>query len=814
MPTEGTEENAAKRVAHESAASQAEDGSDESKNEGAAVSVPKDVEKEHDVNSAKETEDEQVGNHENQNPAEENNAVAEVDRADTKGEGSEKKDKEPEEKESIEVDDEKEEKGDDAGDGENDNDSIRSADTRTQAKSTPARYAIPDYLDRSTVNSIKSYLLNFDGKEELDEDEIVQLMTKTDRNVEHRARYFSNPLDDFVDEERMHRDFKKEEEEYLVGHDFIKEMTSQLNSGRRRGLDKRTVNWIKRAAGLNRKDYHTPHSALGRGDGDSDDQGGGRRAPRRYTRGMAKTTRQKKQEEFVFKDNLGLRSMLQAIEELEPQCGPFPIPFECQRSRTRDKPRQPSRKRKVSRGSDDDNDDNDDNDNDDDDDDESSKPEKRFDPTAMRPLVARISEEDSIMGQARNRHFVFGDNRDVLVTRIIVEGKHVSEDESDRMTIRERKRELKRLRDRQYQKRRRDRKLAERGERRQLLPKTNFTTPIRSNAKRRTRDYDSETDDDQRPHQRPRTIQGAHASTAGSKKRILKGHVSLPLLDWQRRQIWAPGGRGRKDVDNDVQASLAIPAHVKKSGIAYRLPPWESVNPASNIADQSNHAEPIRKRHSDDVYSSWCHKLINCLNGGARSWAIKEFFYSDIDKPWYNANPFAKEVAKLGILPTARLTRREWSVVRRMIHRRPRRFSKRFILSQLRERNKFRNMVRNLQAQPDMANTTGFAIPAPIRVGATVTAYNKKFLILHRGVVLYHDVHSAKYLVQFERRELGYEFCSDTEVASHGVPDILLPAAPSRLSDSPYPEVNGSTAAEEGGLPYGTSFGPLSGEFV
>ena len=123
-------------------------------------------------------------------------------------------------------------------------------------------------------------------------------------------------------------------------------------------------------------------------------------------------------------------------------------------------------------------------------------------------------------------------------------------------------------------------------------------------------------------------------------------------------------------------------------------------------------------------------------------------------------------------------------------------------------------MVRNLQAQPDMANTTGFAIPAPIRVGATVTAYNKKFLILHRGVVLYHDVHSAKYLVQFERRELGYEFCSDTEVASHGVPDILLPAAPSRLSDSPYPEVNGSTAAEEGGLPYGTSFGPLSGEFV
>lgn len=692
----------------------------------------------------------------------------------------------------------------------NDNASIGTAESRGQKVTrSKSRYAMPDYLDRSTINAIKNYLTDFDANAELDEDEIVQLMTKADRNVEHRARYYSNPLDDMVDEERIHKDFKKEEEEYLVGHDFMKAMSASLNAKRRRALDKRTINWVKKAAGLNRKDYHTPHSALGRDDHDSDDLGsGGGSAPRRYTRGMAKTTRIKKQEEFVFKDNLGLKSLLDAIEELEPESGPYPVPFECARSRARPRENLRSKnggRKKVAvieamRGHVSD--------------DESVKERRTFDPVTMRPLIARITEEDSLAGQERNRNFIFGDNRDILVTKIVVGGKHVPEDEEDRMSLSVRKRELKRLRDRQYQKRRRDRKLATKGQGKHLLQRGKFTTPTRSNTKRPS-DYDSETDDDHRSGCKfgdpaESTVSRSFPASS-SRKRPLRGPVSLPLLDWQRRQMWTPGKKAKRGKSPEAYASLTLPQHLTRSGIGYRLPPWESVNPASNISDQANRAEPPRHRHSDNAYASWCHKLVNCLNGGARGWAMKEFFYSDLDRPFYTANAFAKEIAKLGISPNARMTRREWSVVRRMIRRRPRRFSKRFILSELRERNKYRKMVRDLQRKPDETNHTGYAIPAPIRVGATVTAFNKRFLILHRGVILHHEpsngAANGNYLVQFERKELGYEMCTDTEVASHGVPDILMPAAQSRLSGTPH---DYSKYSDNGSLPYGTSFGPLS----
>lgn len=121
-------------------------------------------------------------------------------------------------------------------------------------------------------------------------------------------------------------------------------------------------------------------------------------------------------------------------------------------------------------------------------------------------------------------------------------------------------------------------------------------------------------------------------------------------------------------------------------------------------------------------------------------------------------------------------------------------------------------MVRQFQQNTDKANQTGFAIPAPIKVGATVTAYNKKFLILHRGTVLFYDPSSARYLVQFERKELGTEFVSDTEVASHGVPEILIPPAASILTGA-LNETAITHYAKIGRYPYGTSFGPLSGKF-
>jgi hypothetical protein len=664
---------------------------------------------------------------------------------------------------------------------------------------------LPDHLDEDTLEGIKSYLKDFQVRTPLDEDEIAMLMVKADRNVEQRARYNANPLDEEVDEELLQKDLYKEEEEYLVGHDFMKEMAAKLNENRKRGanVDKKTLNWVKRAAGLNRKDYHTPHSAM-RDDGESDEGGVKKVVPRRYTRGMARTTRIKKKEEFIFKDTLGIKSLLKAIEDMEPESGPYPVPFEC--IKNKEKPRHSSERRRpaqqtIRAPSDD----------------ESSKrSSKRRDPPSgpmIVPLVVRIPEKDFLEGYERNPDYIFGENRDILLTRIVVNGEHVDEGPIDSTTLRERKRELKRLRDRQYQKRKRDRRIREK-ERRQgkSISDSKYTTPIRSNTKRR-RQRGSDEDQGDRRKRRKKDKSSSHTGSSLSLSgRSFKGPVSLALLDWQRRQMWSPGRKARKfESEREIRQKVEIPPHLARYGVGFRLPPWESVNPASDISDQSNQFAPPRGRHSDEVYAAWCHKLINCLNGSARSWALHEFFYSDIDRAWYNSNTFGRDVAKLGILPTAKLTRREWSAVRRLIPNRPRRFSKRFIFTQLKERNKYRNIVRELHRNPDQTNHTGYEIPAPIRVGSTVTAYNKKFLILHRGVVLFHDIYAAQYLIQFERKEAGFEFCSDTEVASHGVPEMLMPPSPSILTGSPtgYDILN---SPDIGALPYGTSFGPLSGK--
>lgn len=99
------------------------------------------------------------------------------------------------------------EKEDDNDEG-NDISSVRTSDSRGENEGPVRRdrspYAhIPDHLDRSTINAIKAYLTTFDARTALDEDEVVQLMTKTDRNVEYRAKYYANPLDDIIDEDKV-----------------------------------------------------------------------------------------------------------------------------------------------------------------------------------------------------------------------------------------------------------------------------------------------------------------------------------------------------------------------------------------------------------------------------------------------------------------------------------------------------------------------------------------------------------------------------------------------------------------------------------
>ena len=176
----------------------------------------------------------------------------------------------------------------------------------------------------------------------------------------------------------------------------------------------------------------------------------------------------------------------------------------------------------------------------------------------------------------------------------------------------------------------------------------------------------------------------------------------------------------------------------------------------------------------------------------------------------YDRNEFASDVAKLGVLPNMKLSRHEWSLIRRRIPNRPRRFSQRFIFEQLKQRNRYRSIFRQMQRNPNQSNPLNCDIPAPIRVGTTVTAYNKRLRILHRGIVLFHDVRAHGYLVQFERKELGYEFCPDAEVASHGVPEVLVAANDSWLNGTS--RMGNVRISEIGTMTYGTSRTTTSGK--
>lgn len=249
-----------------------------------------------------------------------------------------------------------------------------------------------------------------------------------------------------------------------------------------------------------------------------------------------------------------------------------------------------------------------------------------------------------------------------------------------------------------------------------------------------------------------RLFENIQTSTTSSDQSMGQDLILLKFLDWQRRQTWSPMGRKLKiDTERESDKKVRLPQTFARLGISFSLPLWENVSPASTISSRPNRTGPVRARHSDIIYASWCNKLLNCLRGSTRSWAMHEFFYSDIDRSWYDISEFAADIARLGILPGMTLSRREWRFVRRRINKRPRRFSKQFISEQLEDRDRHRRMVRHFRKYPEKAKDISFDIPSPIRVGGTVTAFNKKFLTLHRGIVLFHDVAGCQYLIQVSK---------------------------------------------------------------
>eukprot|EP00531_Pseudo-nitzschia_arenysensis_P001072 CAMPEP_0116153242 /NCGR_PEP_ID=MMETSP0329-20121206/21123_1 /TAXON_ID=697910 /ORGANISM="Pseudo-nitzschia arenysensis, Strain B593" /LENGTH=912 /DNA_ID=CAMNT_0003650103 /DNA_START=248 /DNA_END=2986 /DNA_ORIENTATION=- len=222
-----------------------------------------------------------------------------------------------------------------------------------------------------------------------------------------------------------------------------------------------------------------------------------------------------------------------------------------------------------------------------------------------------------------------------------------------------------------------------------------------------------------------------------------------------------------------------LPPMVARLGLEFRKRPvglGEAARTSSLATEENDSDGVLNERVTDRAPFRKSKSLINALsNKRTRYWAMYEFFYSDLDKQWYREDGFASELAKHGfpIDHRTRLTRQEWSLVRRKLRPRRRIFSKRFIADQLKRRNRHRALVRSLQQDPNVKDF------APIAPGTVVNAFDNNRHSVRTGRILLHDPKNHSYLVQFDDKDSGCDICLDSEVA------ISLPRTNGRAPSQP-----------------------------
>jgi hypothetical protein len=180
-------------------------------------------------------------------------------------------------------------------------------------------------------------------------------------------------------------------------------------------------------------------------------------------------------------------------------------------------------------------------------------------------------------------------------------------------------------------------------------------------------------------------------------------------------------------------------------------------------------------------------------------------FYFSRTRKRYNLSDFACRLAKVGVKQNAKLSKLEWSFIRKSVNRRCRRFSQSFIASEIKRLNLYRDLVREVQlGKSNILHGGIYEIPAAISVGSTVSAYNKRARMVQRGVVLLQDKVKHGYIVMFDRKGLGCEFCPDTDVTRHGPPNLLIEPSNFAVDGSVIGNYNNPHVVV-GSLPYGTA---------
>jgi SHAQKYF class myb-like DNA-binding protein len=184
------------------------------------------------------------------------------------------------------------------------------------------------HLNEETLKMLKSHL-QADRGQHLDEDAVAARTIRMERIKRSIVKHDPSEISDKEDNDAGRQQAHQNAEDYVLALDFYKKVvadTRKENSGTR--LDKKTLDWVRRAMGLHRhSDSRESTSTTGNqteqsieSDDEAELQGS---EPRRLTRGAVRNTRVKKREQRAALDNMGLDALLSAAASLEEEFGPF-----------------------------------------------------------------------------------------------------------------------------------------------------------------------------------------------------------------------------------------------------------------------------------------------------------------------------------------------------------------------------------------------------------------------------------------------------------------------------------------------------------
>jgi hypothetical protein len=126
--------------------------------------------------------------------------------------------------------------------------------------------------------------------------------------------------------------------------------------------------------------------------------------------------------------------------------------------------------------------------------------------------------------------------------------------------------------------------------------------------------------------------------------------------------------------------------------------------------------------------------LRHMLSPRVRRWAMYEWFYCALDRPWFMRNEWQEYLTHLGLPASKRLTRTEWAYIRASLGR-PRRLSLAFLREERQKLEYYREVVRGECSEAGPLALPPH-LPRPIMVGQRVTALHPLTRTLHDGSVL------------------------------------------------------------------------------